>query len=936
MSREPRRFGPYRVVRELGRGGMGEVFEVVHQATGAHYALKTLANRGALGRVDEATAARFRAEAELLARLDHPRIVRIHAADLEAGAPYLVQDLALGGSLQRRLEREGPLPPGEAAALVAELADALSHAHARGVLHRDLKPHNVLLDEAGTPRLTDFGLALQLDARSRLTHTGELLGSPGYMAPEQVRAEKRTDERTDVYGLAALLCGLLTGEPPFHTRGLAGLAAIVNDPPTPPSARRPAVPAWLDALALRALAKDPAARPQSAAAVADALRAGLAATPSRRVGRRVAAAIAVALLGALLLLGARWAEERARAAELTAACLAALTASEPLGAREPRLAELAARAAELPGWLPEAAALRARASALRALARAAQGAPGALREARAALAASADPDDPLALALAGGVAVLDSGVAPQAALLAVERAAARGLAAPELRGWRAHLRARAGLDEGAARATLADLDALRAALGREGARERALRVDALLALGEAAAAFELAGATPELPRGSAWRAALAESARLFAAEPLRAPEPFDALGLAGPAPSSPELARWIEAASAAARRALRERPEGAFVAWIAPLPRLLELRAVVEALARARPRVDSLGEAWRELVRFYTDVASATLAQQRGAEVAVAYFHAAACLGQVASDDVALLANLILLAELGHAKDQFLPLARHAAAAAATPDDRLAFRIAGCSMLARIHGRAAEAIALADELLEALERRGGPLRDGTFAARLFGHRDPRLWVLDARASAHWALGDSARAALDCDRARALLTPPDDVWFRFLVAGVERRLELERFEEAIALIEEAYATSPSRDYGRVDQFALLGPLWSLGPGGMTPLTAGHPLFTAENVRAELREGLRQRSNSRPAWWVRLAILELDAGEPGEAARALAHAEAMLRSRGAPENVELAAFLGQLARAVRDGVPVAREALQSALREAERQTARRREG
>src|SRR5690606_32569786 len=124
VSQEPRRFGPYRVVRLLGRGGMGEVFEVVHEGTGTPYALKTIRGADVLGQIDEAATARFRAEAELLARLDHPRIVRIHTADVAVGTPYLVLDLAQGGSLQRRLEREGPLPVREATQLVAELADA--------------------------------------------------------------------------------------------------------------------------------------------------------------------------------------------------------------------------------------------------------------------------------------------------------------------------------------------------------------------------------------------------------------------------------------------------------------------------------------------------------------------------------------------------------------------------------------------------------------------------------------------------------------------------------------------------------------------------------------------------------------------------------------------------------------------------------------------
>jgi Protein kinase domain len=293
--------GPYRIVRELARGGMGAVYEAVHETTGARYAVKTLLP-DVLGDPDERI--RFAREARALAEVDHPHIVRIHAAELAGQTPYLVQDLLPGGSLKDRL-RDGPLPPLEATQLTIKLTSALAAVHAKGVLHRDLKPDNVLIDDRGEPRLTDFGLAKRLHGESqRLTQTGVIVGTPSYMAPEQASGESM-GERTDVYGLGATLYALLCGQPPFPGRNLINILEAVLLRPAPPLPD--AVPTALRAVVTRALEKRPEDRfpdmAQFGAALEAALR-GIAPPARERRGRWLGALALVGLVG--LGLALRW------------------------------------------------------------------------------------------------------------------------------------------------------------------------------------------------------------------------------------------------------------------------------------------------------------------------------------------------------------------------------------------------------------------------------------------------------------------------------------------------------------------------------------------------------------------------------------------------------------------------------------------------------
>jgi serine/threonine protein kinase len=280
----------YEVLGVLGQGGMGVVHLVRHRMTNVRYALKRT-----LPAADPDEHVRLIREAELLARLDHPGLVRVHSADLSGQSPAFVLELLEGGSLQDRL-RAGPLPPDEATQIATQIASAVAYLHEQGVLHRDLKPLNVLFDSQGNARLTDFGLARARGAMT-LTQTGELLGTPGYMAPEQIMDPRQVDARSDVYALGAILFALLAGRPPFQAgTALATLDQALNRPP-------PTLQTLLgdnraeafEDLCARALAKDPAARPGSAEEFRLALQQALAA-PSRTGSR---ALLALALVGSL-------------------------------------------------------------------------------------------------------------------------------------------------------------------------------------------------------------------------------------------------------------------------------------------------------------------------------------------------------------------------------------------------------------------------------------------------------------------------------------------------------------------------------------------------------------------------------------------------------------------------------------------------------------
>jgi hypothetical protein len=273
----PAAFGDYELVEEIARGGMGVVYRAIQKSLGRTVAIKMLLRRDLAG---PAEIARFRSEAEAAAQLDHPGIVSIFEVGEEAGHPFYSMQFIEGTTLSRRLTA-GPLPPREAAAMLAKVADAVQVAHDNGVLHRDLKPSNILIDSTGEPHVSDFGLAKRIEAAESMTHTGAIIGTPCYMSPEQA-AGSRGDvgPTSDVWSLGAILYQMLTGRPPFQAAGPMDtlLAVLETDPPLPRSLDR-TVDRDLEMVALKALQKPQDLRYGSAAALADDLRAYLSGEP---------------------------------------------------------------------------------------------------------------------------------------------------------------------------------------------------------------------------------------------------------------------------------------------------------------------------------------------------------------------------------------------------------------------------------------------------------------------------------------------------------------------------------------------------------------------------------------------------------------------------------------------------------------------------------
>ena len=227
-----RYFGDYELLDEIARGGMGVVYKARQVRLKRVVALKMILSGQLAGDED---IQRFHTEAEAAAKLDHPGIVPIYEIGQFEGQHFFSMGFVEGQSLAGRLAN-GPLPPRDAAELTSKIATAVAYAHQQGVIHRDLKPANVLLDTNGQPRITDFGLARKLEGDSNLTGTGQILGTPSYMPPEQ--AAGQTDEVTpaaDVYSLGAILYALLTGRPPFQAANIMDtLRQVLEQDPVAP------------------------------------------------------------------------------------------------------------------------------------------------------------------------------------------------------------------------------------------------------------------------------------------------------------------------------------------------------------------------------------------------------------------------------------------------------------------------------------------------------------------------------------------------------------------------------------------------------------------------------------------------------------------------------------------------------------------------------
>jgi serine/threonine protein kinase len=265
----PEPIGGYEVLGELGRGAFGVVYRARDIQLKRPVAIKML-QVGPHASEDE--LARFRAEAETLASLQHSNIVQVFNAGVHRGTPYLVMELVDGGNLSQQL-RGRPRLAREAAALVEVLARTMHAAHSRGIVHRDLKPANILLSSDGTPKVTDFGLAKRLDHSLGLSQTGQALGTPSYMAPEQAEGKEDVGPAADVYALGALLYEMLTGRPPFGGPDiLAVLDQVRSADPISPSRLVPRLPRGLCTICLKCLEKNPARRFASAGDLADDLR----------------------------------------------------------------------------------------------------------------------------------------------------------------------------------------------------------------------------------------------------------------------------------------------------------------------------------------------------------------------------------------------------------------------------------------------------------------------------------------------------------------------------------------------------------------------------------------------------------------------------------------------------------------------------------------
>jgi serine/threonine protein kinase len=265
-----RYFGDYELLEEIARGGMGVVWKARQASLNRTVAVKMIL-AGKLA--DEAEVQRFHREAEAAANLQHPNIVAIHEVGEHDGQHYYSMDYVQGRDLGALVRESGPLPPARAAECLQTIAEAVHFAHQRGTLHRDLKPQNVLMDAAGVPRITDFGLAKFVERDDSLTQTGAVMGSPSYMPPEQAAGHlDQVGPHSDVYSLGAILYELLTVRPPFRAEtAVATMRLVMESDPVAPRKLNAAVPPDLETICLKCLEKNPARRYPSARALAEEL-----------------------------------------------------------------------------------------------------------------------------------------------------------------------------------------------------------------------------------------------------------------------------------------------------------------------------------------------------------------------------------------------------------------------------------------------------------------------------------------------------------------------------------------------------------------------------------------------------------------------------------------------------------------------------------------
>ncbi len=305
-------FGDYELLEQIGRGGQGVVFRARQKSLNRIVALKVI---GLGNWATKAHLKRFRLEAEAAARLEHPGIVPIHEVGERDGSCYFSMKFVEGGQLDE-VVRRAPMSIRQAVEVIAKVARTVHYAHEHGILHRDIKPGNILLDAKGEPHLTDFGLARLIESESTVTRTMEVLGTPSYMAPEQaVGNNAAVSSATDVYGLGAVLYQLLTGQPPFAGgTTYETIKLLLDTEPRQPRLLSPKIDRDLSTICLKCLDKDPQRRYSSAFALAEDLEHWLRHEPilARRTG--------------IFVRGKKWVRRKPTGA-LLAACLVALAAA---------------------------------------------------------------------------------------------------------------------------------------------------------------------------------------------------------------------------------------------------------------------------------------------------------------------------------------------------------------------------------------------------------------------------------------------------------------------------------------------------------------------------------------------------------------------------------------------------------------------------------